>query len=217
MANILRFVIMGPPGSGKGTISSRIVKNFNLSYLASGDILRSHIARNTDKGKEAKQFIDSGQLVPDEVVTNLILEQLDSLSKCSWLLDGFPRTVKQAKDLTAKHSITLAINLAVPDEVIISRIKGRWLHPASGRIYNTDFNPPKVHGIDDITGEKLIQREDDKPEIVLARLLHYKEGNTPVLEYFRKKNILKEFAGKESNEIWPRIKLCLEEMFRKHG
>ncbi|GFY76832.1 GTP:AMP phosphotransferase AK3, mitochondrial [Trichonephila inaurata madagascariensis] len=207
---------MGPPGSGKGTISSRIVKNFNLSYLASGDILRSHISRNTDKGKEAKKFIERGQLVPDELVTNLILEQLYSLSKCSWLLDGFPRTVKQAKDLTEKHSITLAINLAVPDEVIISRLKGRWLHPASGRIYNTDFNPPKVHGIDDVTGEKLIQREDDKPDIVLARLLHYKEGNTPVLEYYRKKSILREFSGKESNEIWPRVKLCLEELFREN-
>ncbi|GIY24843.1 hypothetical protein CDAR_513521 [Caerostris darwini] len=206
---------MGPPGSGKGTISSRIVKNFNLSYLASGDILRSHIAQETSKGKEAKKYIEKGQLVPDELVTSLILEQLEAMSKCSWLLDGFPRTVKQAEDLCLKHNITLAINLAVPDEVIISRLKGRWLHPSSGRIYNTNFNPPKISGIDDVTGEKLIQRDDDKPDIVLARLLHYREGNFPVLEYFRNKHVLKEFSGRESNEIWPRVKLCLEEIFQK--
>ncbi|GBM00427.1 GTP:AMP phosphotransferase AK3, mitochondrial [Araneus ventricosus] len=179
---------MGPPGSGKGTISSRIVKNFNVSYVASGDILRNHIAQATSKGREAKKYIESGQLVPDELVTSLILEQLESLTNCNWLLDGYPRTVKQAEDLSAKHDITLALNLAVPDE-----------------------------GIDDVTGEKLVQREDDKPDIVLARLLNYRKGNTPVLEYFREKNILKEFVGKETNEIWPKVKICLEEYFRKHG
>ncbi|XP_055930022.1 GTP:AMP phosphotransferase AK3, mitochondrial-like [Argiope bruennichi] len=217
MANFFRFVIMGPPGSGKGTISSRIVKSFSMSYVASGDILRSHIAQATIKGREAKKYIESGQLVPDDLVTSLILEQLESLTNCNWLLDGFPRTVKQAEDLTAKHDITLALSLAVPDEVIISRLKGRWLHQSSGRIYNTDFNPPKVPGIDDVTGEKLVQRDDDKPDIVLTRLLNYRKGNAPVLEYFREKNILKEFVGKETNEIWPKVKICLEEYFQKQG
>ncbi|KAG8181666.1 hypothetical protein JTE90_009826 [Oedothorax gibbosus] len=208
---------MGPPGSGKGTISSRIVQNFNLSYLASGDILRSHIRQQTSYGKQAKSFIEKGQLVPDELITSLIMEQLETFSKSNWLLDGFPRTVKQAIDLTSKYNITMALNLAVPDDIIIERLEGRWLHPPSGRIYNTSFNPPKVSGKDDITGEDLVQREDDKPEIVLARLQNYHKGNTPILEFFSEKKILKEFAGKETKEIWPKVQLCMDDIFKNHS
>ncbi|XP_035227080.1 GTP:AMP phosphotransferase AK3, mitochondrial-like isoform X1 [Stegodyphus dumicola] len=186
MARFFRAVIMGPPGSGKGTISSRIVREFSLPYLASGDALREQISKGTKKGIIAKQYIEKGQLVPDELVTSLILELLSStFSSQSWLLDGFPRTVQQAEDLSAKYEISSAINLDVPDEVIISRLKGRWLHPVSGRVYNTDFNPPKIPHKDDITGDDLIQRDDDKPDVVMARLKNYRKYNSPVLGYYR--------------------------------
>ncbi|XP_015904976.1 GTP:AMP phosphotransferase AK3, mitochondrial isoform X2 [Parasteatoda tepidariorum] len=169
---------------------------------------------NYEEGLEAKNYIEKGKLVPDELVSNLVLEKVKLLSDKNWLLDGFPRTAAQADMLSAICDIKRAISLDVPDEIIVSRLKGRWLHLPSGRIYNLEFNPPKVPGKDDITGESLVQRDDDKPDVVLARLSNYRKENSPVLEYYRKKMLLQEFTGKESNEIWPRIKLYLEKIMK---
>ncbi|XP_071162907.1 GTP:AMP phosphotransferase AK3, mitochondrial-like [Mytilus edulis] len=205
ISKIFRAVIMGPPGSGKGTISTRIVKDFNLKHLSSGDLLRSQILNKTTAGQLAKDYIDHGKLVPDNVMVDLILNELQNMKSHSWLLDGFPRTVTQAGALLKKEPIDLVVNLNVPFEVIIDRIKGRWTHAPSGRIYHTEFNPPKVQGKDDVTGEDLIQRDDDKPETVRKRLETYQNNTQPVLQYFRDHGLLEEFAGRYSNEIWPKV------------
>lgn len=196
---------MGPPGSGKGTISTRIVKDFDMKHLSSGDLLRSQIINKTSAGQLAKGYIDHGQLVPDNVMVELILNELHGIKSHSWLLDGFPRTVPQADALVNKEPVDIVINLNVPFTVIIDRIKGRWTHAPSGRIYHTEFNPPKVQGKDDITGENLIQREDDKEETVRKRLETYQHNTEPVLQYFREHGLLKEFTGKYSNELWPQV------------
>ncbi|XP_033737992.1 GTP:AMP phosphotransferase AK3, mitochondrial-like isoform X1 [Pecten maximus] len=205
ITKVLRAIIMGPPGSGKGTISARIIKDFNMKHLSSGDLLRAQVIHKTSAGITAKQFIDKGQLVPDDVMVKLILNELNKLKEDSWMLDGFPRTVPQAKALYKDKPVDLVLNLNVPFEVIIDRIKGRWTHAPSGRIYHTEFNPPKVMGKDDVTGETLIQRDDDKEETVRNRLQIYQNQTQPVLEFYRKHGILTEFTGKYSNEIWPMV------------
>lgn len=196
---------MGPPGSGKGTVSGRIVKHFALKHLSSGDLLRLNIQKKTEIGVVAKSYIDHGQLVPDDVITRLILQELNNIGEHNWLLDGFPRTVPQAKALDNAHQISTVINLNVPFQTIKDRLTARWIHPASGRVYNTEFNPPKVSGIDDITGEPLIQREDDKPETVTKRLQGYEDLTRPVLEYYQSKGVLETFSGTETNKIWPHV------------
>jgi len=203
-------LIVGAPGSGKGTISNWIVRDFGLTHVSSGDLLRAHLRDGTALGKEAKSFIDRGDLVPDTVMVGLITEELKKLGDANWLLDGFPRTKPQAEALQAETPVNVVINLDVPFETIIDRIKDRWLHPGSGRIYNLVFNPPKVAGKDDDTGEDLIQREDDKPESVRNRLEIFKASTTPVLEFYKEKGILAEFQGTESKKIWPHVEKYLK-------
>ncbi|KAL4236269.1 GTP:AMP phosphotransferase ak3 [Mactra antiquata] len=202
---LLRAIIMGPPGSGKGTISSRIIKDFPMKHLSSGDLLRSQIMKQTAAGIAAKKYIDEGGLVPDNVMVNLFADELQKMNNSSWLLDGFPRTVPQAEALYEKQPPDVVLNLVIPDYIIIDRIKGRWTHAPSGRIYHTEFNPPKQEGKDDITGEPLIQRDDDKEETVKKRLQTYNKLTQPVLEFYREQGVLQEFKGKYSNEIWPHV------------
>lgn len=143
MASRLRLIILGAPGSGKGTISNRIVKEFRVSHLSSGDLLRSHINKQTEIGQQVKQLVASGKLVSDDLITKVFLAELNKLKEKSWLLDGYPRTLSQCKAM--EHvQVDKVINLNVPFQVIIDRLKHRWIHPASGRIYNLEFNPPKV-------------------------------------------------------------------------
>lgn len=210
-----KTVILGAPGSGKGTISSRITKGFKLNHVASGDLLRINIKNQTEIGKQASTFINKGQLVPDDVMIKFIAQELRKQNSDSWLLDGFPRTIEQAKAFWKIQKIDLALNLIVPFDVIIERVKHRWIHLASGRVYNTDFNPPKVPGKDDITGENLVQRKDDDPEVVLKRLKLYEELTKPVIEFYRRQGILKDFEGKTSDEIWPKVQDCLNKYIKK--
>ncbi|XP_043917024.1 GTP:AMP phosphotransferase AK3, mitochondrial [Protopterus annectens] len=205
LRTLLRAVIVGPPGSGKGTVSDRIVKTFGLKHLSSGDLLRSNINDKSEIGLVARAYIDQGQLVPDDVMTRLILQELKVLEQHCWLLDGFPRTVTQAASLDKAYQVDTVLNLNVPFETIKQRLTARWIHPASGRIYNTDFNPPKIPGIDDATGEPLIQREDDKPETVIKRLQAYEAQTKPVLDYYRSNGVLETFSGTETNKIWPHV------------
>ncbi|XP_050403128.1 GTP:AMP phosphotransferase AK3, mitochondrial [Patella vulgata] len=205
ISKIFRTIIIGPPGSGKGTISTRIVKDFGMKHLSSGDILRKQILDGTAAGSTAKQFIDKGQLVPDNVMVQLIINELKKIQGNSWLLDGFPRTLTQAKSLYEEEPVDVVVNLNVPFNVIIERIEKRWTHIPSGRIYHTEFNPPKLQGKDDKTGDDLIQRDDDKPETVRKRLETFQNLTQPVLEFYRSKNILAEFTGSYSNEIWPEV------------
>ncbi|KAJ8789035.1 hypothetical protein J1605_022287 [Eschrichtius robustus] len=184
-ARLVRAAIMGAPGSGKGTVSSRITKHFELKHLSSGDLLRDNMLRGTEIGVLAKTFIDQGKLIPDDVMTRLVLHELKNLTQYSWLLDGFPRTLPQAEALDRAYQIDTVMNLNVPFEVIKQRLTARWIHPGSGRVYNIEFNPPKTMGIDDLTGEPLVQREDDRPETVVKRLKAYEAQTEPVLEYYR--------------------------------
>lgn len=202
---IFRAVVMGPPGSGKGTVSERITKSFQLKHLSSGDLLRSNIEAKTELGLLMKACIDQGQLVPDDVIARLILKDLRGMNQTSWLLDGFPRTVAQAEALDGFCSVDTVINLDVPFHTIKQRLTSRWVHLPSGRVYNVDFNPPKTAGVDDVTGEPLVQRDDDTPETVTRRLKAYENQTQPVLEYYRSKGVLKTFTGTETNKIWPHV------------
>ncbi|NWR36291.1 KAD3 phosphotransferase, partial [Tachuris rubrigastra] len=207
---LLRAVIMGPPGSGKGTVSARIIKHFGVKHLSSGDLLRDNMQKKTEVGILAKSYIDQGRLIPDDIMTQLMLTELKGLDQYNWLLDGFPRTVAQAEALDKECHVDTVIDLDVPFETIKCRLTARWIHPASGRVYNLEFSPPKVQGIDDITGEPLIQRDDDKPETVSRRLQAYDAQTKPVLEYYREKGLLKSFSGTETNKIWPHIYAFLQ-------
>lgn len=206
---VFRAVIMGPPGSGKGTVSGRITKTFGLKHISSGDILRNNINAKTELGLLMKACIDQGQLLPDDVMARLILHDLRALGSESWLLDGFPRTILQAEALDDAYSVDTVINLNVPFDVIKKRLTSRWTHTASGRVYNTDFNPPKVPGLDDVTGEPLVQRDDDTPLTVTRRLKAYENQTEPVLEYYRSKGVLETFSGTETNKIWPHVESFL--------
>jgi len=209
LARILKATIIGPPGSGKGTVSGRILKNFDLKHLSSGDILRDHINKGSEFGKKIQPIVAAGQLVPFELLAPLMEYEIKETKGGGWLLDGYPRSVEQAERLSKTFPPNIAIHLNVPFETIIDRIKARWVHLPSNRVYNLDFNPPKVPGKDDETGDALVQREDDKPESVKKRLEVYRAGISPVLEFYRKQGVLKEFSGTETNVIWPHVQECL--------
>uniref|UniRef100_A0A8C6WJB9 GTP:AMP phosphotransferase AK3, mitochondrial n=2 Tax=Neogobius melanostomus TaxID=47308 RepID=A0A8C6WJB9_9GOBI len=204
LQRVFRAVIMGPPGSGKGTVSGRIIKTFGLTHISSGDILRNNINAKTELGLLMKACIDQGQLLPDDVMARLILNDLRTLGNTSWLLDGFPRTILQAEALDNAYSVD-------------SRLSSRWTHTASGRVYNIDFNPPKVPGLDDVTGEPLVQRDDDTPHTVTRRLKAYENQTEPVLEYYRSKGVLETFSGTETNQIWPHIESFLHRKLSIHS
>lgn len=216
LQSVFRAVIMGAPGSGKGTVSSRIAQSFGLKHLSSGDMLRANIEAKTDLGLLMKSCIDQGQLVPDDVISRLILSSLRGLEKTSWLLDGFPRTVAQAEALDCVYDVDSVINLDVPFQTIRERLTSRWVHLASGRVYNIDFNPPKKPGLDDVTGEPLVQRDDDSPETVSRRLKDYERQTQPVLEYYRSKGVLETFSGTETNKIWPHVHTFLSRKIPGH-
>ncbi|XP_042238863.1 GTP:AMP phosphotransferase AK3, mitochondrial-like isoform X2 [Homarus americanus] len=166
---------------------------------------QKEIGEPGELGIAAQKYMKAGKLVPDDVMVNLIASELAGLKTSPWLLDGFPRTRPQAEAVHQHEKLDLVLSLEVPDEVIIDRIKGRWTHLPSGRIYHTEFNPPQVSGVDDVTGEQLVQREDDKPESVKQRLDQYAVNTGPLKGFYRDLGILQEFHGTESNEIWPRV------------
>jgi len=158
---------------------------------------------------EAQAFMDKGALVPDELMVNLVLDEVNKKNYRRLLLDGFPRTVPQAETISKHLNVDLAINLDVPVETIVERISNRWIHSASGRVYAYDYNPPLVLGKDDETGEPLVQRDDDKAEAVRARLQTYGKNTAPLLSYYDYRNVLTAFQGTESNVIYPEVKKLL--------
>ncbi|CAG0905366.1 unnamed protein product [Cyprideis torosa] len=212
MNSAFRALILGAPGSGKGTIASRILRDFGLQHISSGDVLRKHIADETNLGRQVKAFMEQGQLVPDEIVTGLILDEVSKIRHESWLLDGFPRTIPQAISLSKMADLSLVINLNVPFEEIVSRLTSRWIHPGSGRIYNLDFNPPKQPGLDDVTGEKLLRRPDDESEAVQHRLQCYAETVAPLIRFYQEMGILQDFHGRETNKIYPSVHRAIKQV-----
>ncbi|KAL1742612.1 adenylate kinase-domain-containing protein [Schizophyllum fasciatum] len=195
-AQQLRTILVGPPGAGKGTQAPRIRDEFCVCHLATGDMLREQVAAKTALGVEAKKIMDSGGLLPDDIVVNMIKDQLENNKACKngFVLDGFPRTVGQAQKLDGmltdrKEKLDSVVQLLIDDQLLISRITGRLIHPASGRTYHKEFSPPKKPMTDDVTGEPLIQRSDDNAETLRKRLSTYHTQTGPVVDYYRKKGI----------------------------
>ncbi|XP_003691795.1 GTP:AMP phosphotransferase AK3, mitochondrial isoform X1 [Apis florea] len=210
-AAAFRAVILGAPASGKGTMSARIVEQFKLTHISSGDKLRLHMNNKTELGKAVSNYVLSGKFVPDDIMISMIHEEIKAIGSQNWLLDvgidtGFPRTLTQAEKLQKIHPINLVLYLDVPFEVILNRVKNRWVHLPSGRVYNIGFNSPKVPGKDDVTGEPLSKRDDDKIEIVQRRLQEYSNATKPILTFYNNLGLLNTFQGNTTDEIWPHIK-----------
>lgn len=183
----MKIILLGAPGAGKGTQAQFLTKAFDIPQISTGDMLRAAIKAGTELGKLAKSFMDSGKLVTDEIIIGLVKERiLEDDCKNGFLLDGFPRTVPQADALKeAGVAIDAVIEIDVADSVIVERMSGRRAHLASGRTYHVVFNPPKVENKDDETGEELVQRADDKAEVVLDRLRVYHEQTAPLVNYYQ--------------------------------
>ena len=182
----MKIVLLGPPGAGKGTQAESICENYGIPHISTGNMLREAVEAETELGLEAKSLMDAGILVSDDVIVGLVEERI-SADDCSegFLFDGFPRTIPQAEALIERDiNIDAVVEIDVPDQDIIDRMAGRRMHPASGRNYHIIFNPPKNEGKDDITGEDLILREDDKPETVKDRLKVYADQTSPLVAFY---------------------------------
>ena len=183
----MRIILLGAPGAGKGTQAQFLTKKYNISQISTGDMLRAAIKAGTEMGKLAKEAMDTGKLVTDEIIIGLVKDRIaEDDCKNGYLLDGFPRTLAQADAVTnAGIQIDAVIEIDVADEEIVKRMSGRRAHLASGRTYHVVFNPPKVEGKDDITGEDLVQRDDDKESVVADRLKVYHEQTEPLIGYYK--------------------------------
>ena len=182
----MRLILLGPPGAGKGTQAAFICQRYGIPQISTGDMLRAAVQAGTAVGQEAKKVMDAGQLVSDEIIVALVTERI-ARPDCArgFLFDGFPRTIPQAEAMrSAGVKLDVVLEIDVPDEAIIERMGGRRVHAASGRTYHVTFNPPKVAGKDDVTGEDLIQRDDDREETVRKRLEVYRAQTRPLVDYY---------------------------------
>ena len=202
----MKLILIGPPGGGKGTQAKLLMKKYNIPQISTGDMLREHVKNLTSLGKSAKEYMDNGQLVPDNLILDMMKHKLKE-DNCmnGYILDGFPRTIPQAIGLdkllkSINHSLDKVIALEINDDLIIERMGGRRVHLASGRIYHIKYNPPKKEDKDDITNEKLIIRKDDKPSTVKHRLNVYHNQTSPIIDYYNNKNILTKINGNDSIE-----------------
>lgn len=182
----MRLILLGPPGAGKGTQATFIKERFNIPQISTGDMLRAAVKAGTPLGIEAKKVMDAGGLVSDDLIINLVKDRLkEDDCKAGYMFDGFPRTIPQADAMKAAGvPIDFVLEIQVPDQDIITRMSGRRAHIASGRTYHVVFNPPKVEGQDDVTGEPLVQRDDDREEVVRKRLDVYHSQTRPLVEYY---------------------------------
>jgi adenylate kinase len=207
---------MGPPGAGKGTQAERLMDDFDLPYYATGDILRSAVKEGSDLGREAKEYMDRGDLVPDELIVRVVMGRVDSPeADDGFILDGFPRTVGQAEALEEAldrrgRSLTAAILIAAPDDEVLRRLSGRRICVKNGHVYHTESNPPKNDGVCDLDGSRLIQRDDDKPETVKRRLDVYHEQTAPLIDWYEDKGLLRRFDGTRTpDEVHRHIRATL--------
>lgn len=184
----MRIILLGAPGAGKGTQAQFLMNTFGIPQISTGDMLRSAIKSGSELGKKAKQVMDAGQLVSDEIIIELVKERIaEPDCQNGFLLDGFPRTIPQADAMRENNiDVDYVLEFAVPDEVIVKRMSGRRVHPGSGRVYHVEHNPPKVEGKDDETGEELVIRPDDQEQTVRKRLAVYHEQTEPLVEYYQK-------------------------------
>ena len=215
----MKIILLGPPGAGKGTQAEIICNSFSIPHISTGDMLREAIANETATGKIAKEIMDAGNLVPDDVIVSMVKERIKKEDcRNGFLFDGFPRTIPQADALEKEEIfVNVVLELTLKDELIINRMSGRRVHQPSGRSYHLEFNPPEKDGVDDVTGEPLIQRDDDKPETVKNRLEVYWEQTNPLIVYYRSKSVqtdLKyiEIDGSKSMEkVSSQIQAALED------
>lgn len=232
--------MFGKPGSGKGTLTARLVKKYDILSISTGDLLRQHIAERTEIGLQAEEIVAHGGLLPDEIMLKVVTSKLDLLHNKHWILDGFPRTLGQG-ELLDNHlrrqglPLSLVVNIDVPDDVILSRISDRWVHLPSGRVYNLSYNRPKVEGLDDETGEPLTKRPDDNPEIFGRRLTQFYAATQPLLTYYtacakkshhnphqhphqlafpsKHRLVLETLTGQTSDENWPLLDAIVRQSF----
>ena len=212
----LNLILLGPPGSGKGTQGERLQADLRLPYYATGDILRAAVREGTDLGREAKEYMDRGDLVPDEVIIGMISERIEGKEAADgFILDGFPRTTAQAEALDEaidrlERRLTAAILIDVSDEEVVRRLSGRRTCVDGGHIFHVEFDPPKEEGVCDVCGGKLEIREDDKPEVVRHRLDQYHDKTEPLVAYYEKEGILRRVDGdRPPDEVGEKIRALL--------
>jgi adenylate kinase len=212
----LNLILLGPPGAGKGTQAERLQEDFRLLYIATGNILRAAVEDGTELGRQAKAYMDRGELVPDDVIIGVILEKIgEEEAQDGFLLDGFPRTVAQAEALDQAiaelgRSLTAALLIDVPDEDVVRRISGRRVCQKANHVYHVDTNRPKHENVCDIDGSRLIQREDDREDTVRRRLEVYQRQTSPLVDFYDQRGILKRFDGTRSpTEVHDHIRATL--------
>ena len=201
MAQQLNLILFGPPGAGKGTQAERLRKDFELPYIATGDMLRANVKEQTELGKQAKAYMDAGDLVPDELILAMAADRLnEDDAQDGFILDGLPRTLEQAQALDTQLSdmgrrVTAALLIDVPDEEVIRRLSGRRMCVKSGHSYHVEFDPPKHEGVCDQDGSRLVQRDDDKPEVIENRLRVYHDKTKPLVDYYDKLGLMRRIDG----------------------
>jgi adenylate kinase len=202
----LNLVLLGPPGSGKGTQGERLQEDLRLPYYATGDILRAAVREQTALGRTAKEYMDRGDLVPDEVIVGVIAERIDSSEALDgFILDGFPRTIPQAEALDAKleelgRAVTAVLLIDVSDDEVVRRLGGRRTCEENGHVFHVEFNPPRQEGVCDIDGSELIVRDDDKPEVIRHRLEQYHAKTEPLVDYYDRRSVLRRLDGAAAPE-----------------
>ena len=200
----MRILLIGPPGGGKGTQAKYIVQKYNIPQISTGDMLREHVKNKTTLGIDAQSYMEQGELVTDSIILSMMNCRLtDQDCNNGYILDGFPRTIPQAEGLDKlldrlNHIIDIVIVIDVPDDSIVHRMGGRRLHPASGRIYHMIYDPPKKENIDDITGDRLIIREDDTEDTVRKRLRIYHKTTSPLIKYYSQRGVVKKIDGNQN-------------------
>ena len=202
----MKIIMLGAPGAGKGTQAKKIAAKYGIPHISTGDIFRANIKGGTELGMKAKTFMDQGMLVPDEITIGMLMDRIhEEDCKNGYVLDGFPRTIPQAESLTEAfkgmgEAIDYAVTVDVPDENIVNRMGGRRACVACGATYHVEFNAPKTEGVCDTCGEKLVLRDDDKPETVQKRLNVYHEQTQPLIDYYKNAGVLKEVDGTKNME-----------------
>ena len=212
----LNLILLGPPGAGKGTQAQRLVEDFDLPYYATGDILRQAVTEETDVGKEAKSYMEAGDLVPDELICKVIMERVDRPeAEDGFMLDGFPRNLTQAEVLEDAlerrgRDLTAALMIEAPDEEVVRRLSGRRICVKNQHLYHVEFDPPKREGVCDQDGSRLIQRDDDKPETVKKRLSIYHDQTKPLAEHYENTGLLRRFDGtRKATEVHDHIRAAV--------
>jgi len=212
----LNLVLLGPPGAGKGTQAERLVEDFGLPYYSTGIILREAVADETELGKEAKKYMDEGELVPDQLINNVIAERLDSgEADDGFLLDGFPRTIGQAEMLEKTlegrgRELAGVLLIDAPDDEVVRRLSGRRTCAKNSHVYHVEFDPPKNEDVCDQDGSRLIQRDDDKPDTVRKRLSVYHDQTEPLIQWYDDRGLLRRFEGtRPPDEVHDRIRATL--------